>query len=164
MIHQASVVAMDRTLGALSAILSKADAHCTARKIDPAALTTARLFPDMFPLTRQVHLACDFGVRSAARLAGIDVPSFPDVEQTFAELADRIARARAFMATVTPDHMQDAETRPVTIKVRGQDMTLTGAVYLTQYALPNFHFHATTAYDILRHNGVELGKSDYMGA
>ncbi len=155
---------MDRTLGALSGILAKADAHCAAKTIKPEALLTFRLFPDMLPFTRQVQLACDFAARAAARLAGAEPQNFPDTETTFAELQARITAARAYMATFAASAYDGAETRPVTIKMRGQDVTMPGMAYLTLYSLPQFHFHATTAYNILRHNGVEIGKADYMGA
>lgn len=155
---------MDRTLASLSAILTKAEAHCTAHNIKPEALLTFRLFPDMFALTRQVQLACDFGARAAARLAGAEPQAFPDTETTFAELQGRIAAARAYMASFPASAYDGAELRDVTIKMRGQDMTMKGQAYLSSYSLPQFHFHATTAYDILRHNGVGIGKGDYMGA
>ena len=162
--HPYIVPPMDRTLGALSKILAKADAHCTARNIKPEALLAFRLFPDMFPFTRQVQLACDFAARAAARLAGEVPRSFPDTETSFAELQARIAEVRAYTAGFAAAAYAGAETREVTIKARGQDMTMTGLAFLTLYALPQFHFHATTAYNILRHNGVELGKMDFMGA
>jgi uncharacterized protein len=161
--HVYVIPPMDRTLGALSGILAKADAHCTAKNIRPEALLTFRLFPDMFPLMRQVQLACDFGARAAARLAGADPQGFPDTETTFAELQARIAAVRAYMATFPPSAYDGADTRAVTIKMRGQDVTMPGLAYLTLYSMPQFHFHATTAYNILRHNGVEIGKADYMG-
>lgn len=162
--HAQIVPPMDRTLAALSAILHKAEAHCEAKGIKPEALLTFRLFPDMFPFTRQVQLACDFAARAAARLAGEEPRSFPDTETSFAELQARIAAARDYMASFPATAHDGAETRPVTIKMRGQDMTMPGLAYLTSYSLPQFHFHATTAYNILRHNGVEIGKRDYMGA
>lgn len=155
---------MDRTLAALSAILTKAEAHCAAQTIKPEAILTFRLFPDMFPFTRQVQLACDFGARAAARLAGAEPQSFPDTETTFEDLQARIAAARAYMASFPASAYDRAETRDVTIKMRGQDVTMKGQAYLSSYSLPQFHFHATTAYNILRHNGVPLGKGDYMGA
>ncbi|WP_431298723.1 DUF1993 domain-containing protein [Tabrizicola sp. BL-A-41-H6] len=155
---------IDRTLGALSAILAKAEAHCEAKGIKPEALLTFRLFPDMFPFTRQVQLACDFAARAAARLAGAEPKSFPDTEVTFAELQARIAAVRAYMAEFAASDYEGAATRDVTIKMRGQDVTMPGVQYLTMYSLPQFHFHAVTAYNILRHNGVEIGKRDYMGA
>ncbi|NJS39317.1 MAG: DUF1993 domain-containing protein [Rhodobacteraceae bacterium] len=162
--HDHIVPPMDRTLAALSAILTKAEAHCTAKGIPPEALLTFRLFPDMFPLTRQVQLACDFAARAAARLAGVDPKGFPDTETTFPELQARIAAARDYMASFPASAHEGAATRAVTIKMRGQDVTMPGLQYLASYSLPQFHFHATTAYNILRHNGIEIGKRDYMGA
>jgi hypothetical protein len=163
-IYAQTVPPMDRTLGALSAILAKAEAHCAAKNIKPEALLTFRLFPDMLPFTRQVQLACDFAARAAARLAGETPQSFPDTETTFAELQARIAAARAYMATFAASAFEGAGVRPITIKAGGQDMTLPGQAYLSNYAIPQFHFHCTTTYNILRHNGVEIGKRDYMGA
>ena len=118
----------------------------------------------MLPFTRQVQLACDFAARAAARLAGETPRSFPDTETSFAELQTRIETARAYLDSFPASAYQGAETRPITLKAGGQDMTMTGLAYLTQYSLPQFHFHCTTAYNILRHNGVPLGKRDYMGA
>jgi uncharacterized protein len=162
--HAHIVPPMDRTLGALSAILAKAEAHCTSENIQPEALLTFRLFPDMFPLTRQVQLACDFAARAAARLAGAEPRGFPDTETTFEGLQARISATRAYMAEFPASDFEGAETRPVTIKMRGNDVTMPGLNYLTMYSMPQFHFHATTAYNILRHNGVRIGKRDYMGA
>lgn len=162
--HAEIIPPMDRTLAALSSILTKAEAHCAAHKIAPEVLLTFRLFPDMFAFTRQVQLACDFAARAAARLAGADPQSFPDTETTFAELQARIAAVRAYMASFAASAYAGAETRDITIKVRGQDLTLSGRAYLSSYSVPQFHFHATTAYNILRHTGVPLGKGDYMGA
>jgi hypothetical protein len=155
---------LDRGLQALSKVLVKAEAHCTAKGIKPEALLGFRLFPDMFPLTRQVQLACDFAARAAARLAGQEPRSFPDTETDFAELQARISTARAYLAEFPTEAYDGAAARNVTIKMRGQDVTMTGEVYLSLYSLPQFYFHATTAYNILRHNGVEIGKADYMGA
>ena len=147
----------------LSAILKKAEEHCAAKKIDPNAILGARLFPDMFAFTRQVQLVTDFAKGMGARLAGIPVPSFADEEKTFAELQARLARTVDFLGTLTKEQFADAATRTVTIKVAGQDMSFAGADYAATYALPNFYFHLSTAYNILRHNGIELGKKDYMG-
>jgi uncharacterized protein len=162
--HAHIVPPMDRTLAALAAILTKAEAHCEAKGIKPEALLAFRLYPDMFPFIRQVQLACDFAARAAARLAGADPKSFPDTETSFAELQARIAAVREYMASFPPSAHEGAATRPVTIKMRGQDVTMPGLEYLTVYSLPQMHFHATTAYNILRHNGVEIGKRDYMAA
>ena len=163
-IYDASVLTTLRTLGALSNILTKAEAHCTTRKIDPAALLNFRLFPDMMTFTKQVQLACDFAARSASRLAGDDVPSFPDTETSFAELQARITAAKAHISAYTPDRFADAASRSITLKARGTDMVMTGLQFLTVYSQPQFYFHVTTAYNILRHNGVEIGKMDYMAA
>ncbi|MGB8814677.1 MAG: DUF1993 domain-containing protein [Paracoccaceae bacterium] len=164
MIYAVTIPPMDRTLGALGNILTLAEAQCVARKINPLALTGFRLFPDMLPFTKQVQLACDFAARAAARLSASDVPSFPDVETTFPELLTRIATARAYMASVDQARFAGAATRDITLKMRGADVTMSGLDYLTLYSLPQFYFHATTAYNILRHNGIEIGKADFMGA
>ena len=159
--HRCSVVVFDRFLAALATVLTKAEAHCEAKKIKPEVILAARLFPDMFPLTRQVQLACDFAARGTARLAGQEPKGFPDTETTFAELQNRIAAARGYMAGFDADQL--SATREVQFKAGGHDMTLPGEEFLSFYSLPQFFFHLTTAYDILRHNGVELGKRDYMG-
>ncbi len=161
--HAHIVPPMDRTLAALSAILTKAEAHCEVKGIKPEALLDFRLYPDMFPFTRQVQLTCDFAARAAARLAGADPKGFPDTETSFAELQTRIAAARAYMASFPASAHDGAATRAVTIKMRGQDVTMPGLDYLTMYSLPQVYFHATTAFNILRHNGVEIGKRDFMG-
>lgn len=162
--HRRSVAVFDRFLSALSAILDKAEAHCTARRIAPEVILAARLFPDMFSFTRQVQLACDFAARGTARLAGQEPKSFPDTETSFAELRDRIAAARGYMGSFQPADFAHAETREIYFRTGGRDMVLKGDEFLSFYALPQFFFHVATAYDILRHNGVELGKRDYMGA
>lgn len=155
---------MDRTLGALSNVLAKAEAHCAAKTIKPEALLNFRLFPDMLPFVKQVQLACDFAARCSARMAGETPQSFADTETTFAELQARIAAARAYMASFPATAYQDAAARHITFRAGPADMTLPGAAFLVTYAMPQFHFHCTTAYNILRHNGVEIGKRDYMGA
>lgn len=160
---QTPIPAFVQTLSALSKVLTKAEAHADARKIDHTAFLTARLYPDMFHFTKQVQLTCDFAARAAARLAGADVPSFPDTETSFAELQARLDKALAYVSSFSADRFAGAETRPIIIKMRGADVTLSGTDYLTLYSLPNFYFHAATAYNILRHGGVELGKSDFMG-
>jgi hypothetical protein len=162
--HDHIVPPLDRILAALSGILAKAEAHCEAKGIKPEALLDFRLYPDMFPFTRQVQLTCDFAARAAARLAGAEPKSFPDTETTLAALQARIASAREYIASFPSSAHDGAATRPVTIKMRGQDVTMPGLDYLTLYALPQVYFHATTAYNILRHNGVEIGKRDFMGA
>ena len=162
--YQASVPAMLHTLAALSAILDKAEAHCAAKKIDQAVLLGARLYPDMFALTRQVLIVCDFAKGTSARLAGIDVPSWPDNEATFADVKARIAKTVEFVKAIKPASIEGSEARDISMKVGGQEMKWNGQDYLTGFALPNFYFHAATAYGILRHNGVELGKRDFLGA
>lgn len=162
--HRRSVAVFDRFLSALSTILDKAEAHCEARKIKPEVILAARLFPDMFPFTRQVQLACDFAARGAARLAGVEPKSFPDTETSFAELKARIAAARGYMGSFQAADFAHAETREIHFKTGGRDMVLKGDEFLSFFSLPQFFFHLTTAYDILRHNGVDLGKRDYMGA
>jgi len=162
--HKQSAAVFDRFLGALSGLLEKAEAHCAARNIKPEAILAFRLFPDMFPFTRQVQLTCDFATRAVARLAGEEPKSFPDTETGFAELQARVAAARAYVATFTPERLEGAAERAVTIRIRGEDVTMTGEDFLNLYALPQFYFHLATAYDILRHNGVDLGKRHFMGA
>lgn len=161
--HHRSVAVYDRFLANLSRILTKAEAHCTAKSIKPEAMLTFRLFPDMLPFVRQVQLACDFAARAAARLAGEEPKSFPDTETTFAELQTRIETARGYMAGFDVARYDGADSRKITLKMRGQDVTMTGENFLSLYSMPQFHFHLTTAYNILRHNGVDLGKADYMG-
>ena len=162
--YQASVPAMLHTLGNLSAIIDKAEAHCAGKKIDPAVLVQARLFPDMFAFARQVQIACDFAKGSAARLAGLEVPGWPDTEATFGDLKARIAKTVEFVKSVPAAKIDGSEARDIKMKVGGQDMEFKGQAYLTHFVLPNFYFHAAMAYAILRANGVELGKRDFLGA
>ncbi len=157
------VPALSRALLALSNVLTKAEAHCAAHKIDPTVLLTDRLFADMLPLTRQVQLTCDFCARSVARLSGAEVPGFPDVETSFAELQTRIAVAKAYVDGFAAAQFDGAETREIVIPMRGTEMKMPGADYYTLYSLPQVYFHLTTAYNILRHNGVVIGKRDFMG-
>ena len=158
-----SVPVFVKTLGNLSAILDKAAAHAEAKKIDPAVLLNARLFPDMFPLLKQVQLASDFAKGASARLVGQDPPKYEDTEKTVGELKARIARTIEFVQSLDAGRFDGAETREITLKIRDSEQKFSGLVYLCHVALPNFFFHATTAYDILRHNGVELGKRDFIG-
>ncbi len=158
-----SVTVITHFLNALSTILKKAEAHCEAKKIDPNALLQARLYPDMFPLVRQVMLVTDFSKGTSARLAGVEVPSYADTEKTFGELQERIAKTLAFVTSLDKAKFADAAGRTVTLKVAGQDMSFKGSEYLSNFALPNLYFHLTTAYNILRHNGLEIGKMDFMG-
>lgn len=160
---QASVPPSLQMLGALDGILAKAAAHCDARKIDPAVLLACRLFPDMFALARQVQIAADFAKGGCARLAGVPAPVFEDTEATFAELQGRLDRTGAFIRTLSPGQIDGSEAREINIKVAGRPMRFEGLPYLLHFVLPNLHFHTTAAYDILRHNGVEIGKRDFMG-
>ncbi len=161
--YQASVPVFLRTLGSLSAILDKAVAFAEAKKIDPSVLLTARLAPDMFPLLRQVQIVSDTVKGAAARLAGLDVPSFPDDEATFPDLQARIAKTRDFLNSVHAAQIDGGEERSIVLKMHSGDVTFTGQSYLLFFALPNFFFHVTAAYAILRHNGVDIGKLDYLG-
>jgi len=161
--HQASAPRFANTLRNLSAILDKAQAHCESKKIEPAALTQARLFPDMFPLTRQVQIACDTAKGAVARLAGVEVPKHEDTEQSFAELKARIAKTIDFVQSVGAAKIDGSEGREVVLKMRSGEVKFTGLQYLMGHAWPNFYFHVTTAYNILRHNGVDIGKRDYIG-
>ena len=162
--HARSIAVYDRFLGGLSQMLTRAEAHCAAKNIKPETLLTFRLYPDMFDFTRQVQLACDFAARAAARLAAEEPRAFADTETTFAEMQARIAASRAYIAGFDPARYDEAETRPVTFKMRGQDVTMPGDQFTYVYSMPQFYFHLTTAYNILRHNGVEVGKGDYMAA
>lgn len=164
-LYTASIPVYKQMLNSLAGILKKAEAHATEKKIEPNALLQARLYPDMFPLIRQVQVACDFARSAAARLANVEIPKVADDQQTFADLQALIADALAFVDTATPAMVdgQDAReiiTRPGT----PQERRFTCQSYLLSYALPQFFFHVTTAYAILRHNGIEVGKKDYMGA
>ena len=161
--YQASIPVFVRMLGNLSAILDKAAAHAEAKKIDPSVFINARLAPDMFPLSRQVQIATDMAKGCAARLAGIEVPSYEDNESTFAELHARIAKTIAFIESVSVSQIDGSEERQITLKFGSHELNFLGQAYLLDFVLPNFHFHLTTTYAILRHNGVEIGKKDYTG-
>ena len=163
-IYQASVPSFVQTLNALSGVLTKAAAHAEAKKIDPSVLINARLAPDMHPLARQVQMVSDQAKGAAARLAGVDIPSFADTEATFAELQQRITKTLDFIKSLKPAQFDGAEDREVTLSLGPQKVTWKGAVYLFNFVFPNFYFHAATAYDIVRHNGVEVGKRDFIGA
>lgn len=162
--YQASVPVLLRQLGTLAAILAKGEAHAAASGIEPAAMLAASLAPDMLPLTRQVQIASDGAKGGAARLAGIEPPSFADDEVSFADLQARIARTVAFLQTITPEQVDGSEARPITLKAGPREFHFTGQDFLTQFVLPNFFFHVTVAYALLRHQGVALGKMDYLGA
>lgn len=162
--YSALVPPTTHALKALSAILTKAAAHCEARKIDPAALLNSRLFPDMLPFVKQVQIACDTAKGAVSRLSGTDNPSHPDTETTFDELQARIAKTLDYLASFKPDQIEGSEDRVVTMKVRDNTLEFKGQQYLSGFVLPNFYFHVTTAYNLLRHGGVELGKRDFLGA
>ena len=161
--YQASVPAFTRVLNNLAFILEKAEQHATARKIDPAVLVNARLFPDMFPLFKQVQIAADAAKGGAARLAQATPPVFEDTETTFAQLVERCRKTVAYLETLKPAQIDGSEERTVSWQSRSATKTMQGQAYLLHHVLPNVFFHVTTAYDILRHNGVELGKQDFLG-
>jgi hypothetical protein len=161
--YQASLPAFLQQLTALAGVLDKGEAFARARMIDPVVLLEGRLFPDMFPLVRQVQITCDFAKGAAARLAGLEVPIYADVEQSFIELQTRIRKTLEFLRTIKPEQIDGSEERDVTIRIAGHPMTFKGQPYLVNFVLPNFYFHATAAYAILRHNGVDLGKRDFIG-
>lgn len=161
--YEASVPVLLRGLSNLDAILIKAAAHAEARKFDPAVLVNARLYPDMFPLSRQVQISSDTAKGGAARLAGIEVPSYPDTEASFAELRARIEQTVKFLRGIERGQIDGSEERAVVLKLRTGTLEFKGQGYLFDFVLPNFFFHTTTTYAILRHNGVELGKPDFLG-
>lgn len=162
--YDATVPVLQRALGNLDALLVKGEEHAAAQGLDLSELATARLAPDMFPLTGQVQSASDSAKFAVARLTGTEAPSFPDTETTFEELHQRIAKTLDFIASVDPAAFEGSETRAILTKSRRGERHFVGQSYLLTFALPNFFFHVTTAYDILRHNGVPVGKSDYLGA
>ena len=161
--YDASIPPLKRALSNLSHILKKGEEHADAKKIEHSVLLNARLFPDMFPLSQQVQIATDMSKGAAARLAGLEVPSYEDNETTFEQLQARIAKTIAFIDSVQPAQLEGAETREITINVRKMELKFTGQSYLLAWVNPNVYFHVTTAYNILRHNGVELGKPDFLG-
>jgi uncharacterized protein len=161
--YQASVPLFKQTLGALAVMVDKAAAHCETKKIDPNAILAFRLFPDMFAFTRQIQVTCDSAKGAVARLAGVEIPKHDDTEASFAELRARIEKTLAFIDSVPAASIDGSEDRPITIKLRSGTLEFTGMRYLVHFALPNFYFHATTTYNILRHNGVEVGKGDFLG-
>jgi hypothetical protein len=163
-LYLTTVPLFTQMLGGLSAVLAKAEAHATARQIDPNALLQARLFPDMFPLLRQVRVACDFAKSVSARLAGVEMPNFEDDEQTFADLQARIAKTLAFIGSLTPRQFDGSESREIVTQAgTPKEKRFSGQSYVLNYGLPHFFFHVSTAYGILRHSGVEVGKKDYIG-
>ena len=161
--YQASAPRFASSLRNLSAILDKAQAHAEAKKLDPAVLGGLRLIADMFPLSRQVQIACDTAKGAVARLAGVEIPQHADVETTIPELKARIARTLDFIQSVPAAKIDGSEEREVVLKMRSGDVKFNGLQYLMGHAYPNFYFHCTTAYNILRSNGVDLGKRDFIG-
>ena len=161
--YQACVPPFVRMLDNLAAILEKAALHAEAKKIDPAVLVNARLYPDMFPLSKQVQIAADAAKGGAARLAQVEPPAYEDNEATFADLAARLRKTVAYLRTLKPEQIDGSEDRTVTWKTRTATKSMQGMPYLLNHVTPNLYFHITTAYDILRHNGVEIGKGDFLG-
>jgi len=162
--YQASVPVFLQGLKNLSIILDKAAAEAPERGLEASALLQQRLAPDMFPLVRQVQIASDHAKGATARLAGLEIPKFEDTEASFDELKQRLSRVRDFVLGVAADRIDGSEERDIVLRIGGQDMTFKGQTYLLYFALPNFYFHLTTAYGILRHNGIALGKRDFIGA
>lgn len=161
--YQASAPCFATMLKNLSAILDKAQAHADAKKIEPNVFTGARLFPDMFTLARQVQIACDSAKGAMARLAGVEIPQHEDTEQTFGELKARIAKTIAFIETFKAAQIDGTEEKQIEFKAGRQELKFKGMQFLLGFVYPNFYFHITTAYNILRHNGVDIGKRDYLG-
>lgn len=163
-LYQASVPVCIRALNNLAAILKKAEVHAAEKKIDPGVFITARLAPTMYPLSRQIQIATDIAKGGAARLAGVENPSYADTETTFDELQARLAKTIAFLQTIKAEQVDGNEDKDIKLKVGGRELEFKGQAYLLTFVLPNVFFHVTTAYAILRHNGVELSKADYLGA
>ena len=162
--YQASVPVYLRALSNLQHVLKKGEAHADAKKIDHATFLNARLYPDMLPLTRQVQIACDQAKAAPARLAGVEAPKHEDTETTFAQLHARIEKVAAFVKTFKPEQIDGSEDKAISLPTPRGPLEFKGQDYLLFFNLPNLFFHCTTAYDILRHNGVEIGKTDYIGA
>ena len=160
---QVSIPRFIHTLGSLSNILDKAQAYAEAKKVDPATLPNARLFPDMLPLTSQVQIACDSAKGAACRLSGVTNPAFEDNEKTLPELKARVQKTIDFLKTFKAEQIDGTEDKELIVKVAGNDTKFAGMQFLLGRSLPNFYFHVATAYNILRHNGVEVGKRDYLG-
>jgi uncharacterized protein len=161
--YDASVPAFLQILGSLTKILTKAEAHCAAKNIAPEVLLGARLYPDMLPFSRQIQLVCDFAAKGCARLSHSEVPTTPDTEKTFEELRARLAKTIDYLKAFKPAQFEGADSRDVTFPVGPTTMTLKGQQFLNNFAFANFYFHAATAHGILRHNGVEIGKRDFLG-
>jgi hypothetical protein len=161
-LYEASVPGYIRMLQNLSALLDKAQAHASEHGVDLARFAEARIAPDMHPLTRQIQIASDAAKGGAARLAGLEPPSIADVETTFPQLKERIARTIAFLETIKPEQINGGEERTIELKTPNRTLTFTGRDFLFQFSLPNFYFHVVTAYALLRGQGVPLGKMDYL--
>lgn len=161
--YSASIPTFIRALTNLADVLQKGAAHCEAKKIDPSVLVNARLFPDMFPLAKQVQIAADAAKGGAARLAQVQPPAFEDNETTFAELIERAKKTIAYLETLKPEQIDGSEDRTVSWQTRTATKSMQGQPYLLLHVLPNLFFHCTTTYNILRHNGVEIGKQDFLG-
>ena len=161
--YQASLPVFIRMLGQLTEILKKGEAHANAKKIDPSIFINARLAPDMFALARQVQITTDGVKGCAARLAGIDIPRYEDTETTFPELYARIQKTIDFLETLTPQQIDGTETKQIKLKVGPRELEFKGQAYLLNFVIPNFYFHMVTTYAILRHNGVDIGKMDFLG-
>lgn len=163
--YNASIPVFIQLLGGLQGVLKKAEDHAEAKKIEPSVFLQARLAPDMFSLTRQVQIACDFAKSVSARLAGVDVPETPDTEVSFADLQARINTTLSFLNSITESQFANSETREIVLRPgTPKEKKLLGQAYLLTYGIPQFFFHVTTAYGILRHQGVEIGKRDFMGS
>ena len=162
-IHDQTVISFNHSLRALAALLEKARAHAEANAYDVANLLSARLYPDMFALTRQIQLATDFAKGGAARLAGVEPPKWPDTESTLEELQARMQKCIDFLAALTPAQFEGAENRPIELTTPVGKLNFTGKDFLLHWAIPNFYFHCTTAYNLLRHNGVPVGKLEFLG-
>jgi hypothetical protein len=162
-VHALSIDIFTHTLGSLSALLEKGLAHASARKFDSSVLVAARLAPDMFPLSRQVQIACDLAKNSAARLAGVEPPRFEDNEKTIEELRTRIAKTIDYLKTLPVSAFEGSEERDIKVPAGERTLEFKGLAFLQRWAIPNVFFHVTTAYNILRHNGVEIGKRDFLG-
>jgi uncharacterized protein len=162
MMYTASVAAFDKHLAMMQGYLAKGATYATEKKLDDTVLTQMRIYPDMFSLTRQIMIACDFAKGASARLAGVEVPKYEDTEKTFAELQARAQKTRDFLKTLKPEQFADAETKKISITIGGNPVEFVGEPYLFHFALPNFYFHSTTAYNLLRHAGVPVGKGDFV--
>ncbi|MDJ0842698.1 DUF1993 domain-containing protein [Crocosphaera sp.] len=162
--YQAGIPPLTRSLNNLVRILEKGATHAEAKKIDPLVLIGFRLYPDMFPLSKQVQIASDIARRGMARLAGVEAPAMEDTETTFPELINRLQKTISYLETLTPEQIDGTETKTIELPIREEIFTFDGQSFLLYFILPNVYFHVTTAYDILRHCGVEIGKADYLGA